>query len=114
MTAAVESIERAVAHRLKELRQLTGLSQTGVAERMFSKGHPWHTTTVYKVETGRRLVRVGELADLAAVLGVTPAALLSDEDYGDAAAVRGAMEHALREQIAAEILSGARNSGDAA
>lgn len=101
-----EAIEQAVARKLKELRQLAGLPQVKIAERMFSRGQPWHQQTVYKVEAGQRPVRVGELADLAAIFGVTPATLLSDDDYGDAAAEREVMEHALREQIAAEILSG--------
>ena len=105
-----EAIEQAVARKVTELRRLAGLSQARVGERMAAMGHPWHQSTFYKIETGRRPVRVGELADLAAVFGVTPATLLSDDDYGDAAAVRGAMEHALREQIAAEILSGGRSA----
>ena len=113
MTAA-DAVEQAVARRLKVLRQLAGLSQTGLAERMFSRGQQWHQSTVWKIEDSRRNVRVGELADLADILGVTPAALLSDVDYGDAVAARGTAERAVREQIAAEILSGARKAGDAA
>lgn len=109
-----EAIEHAVSRKFKELRQLAGLSQTGVAERMFSKGQPWHQSTVYKIETGRRPIRVGELADLAAVLGVTQWVLLSDDHYREASAVREAMERVLREQIAAEIVSGAHEEAGAA
>ena len=108
LASRAEVIEQAVARKLRELRQIAGLSQAKVAERMFGKGQPWHQQTAWKVEAGQRAVRVGELADLAAILGVTAATLLSDDDYGDAAAARGTMEHALREQIAAEILSGVR------
>ena len=107
-----EAIEQAVARNLKEMRQAAGLSQARIAELMFSKGQPWHQQTVYKIEAGLRAVRAGEVADLAAVLGVTLTALLSG-DCGDAAAGRGAMERALREQIAAEILSGSPAAGAA-
>ena len=113
MTAA-DAIERAVAGKLKALRDLAALSQPQLAERMLRKGHPWHQSTVWKIEHGTRHVRVGELADLAAILGVTPAALLSGDDHQEAMGARDAMDRALREQMAAEILSGARNAGDAA
>lgn len=113
MTAA-DAIEQAMAGRLKGLRNLASLSQPELAERMTAKGHPWHQSTVWKIEQGKRQVRVGELEDLAAILGVTPAALLSDDSYREAVAVRDVMERAVREQVAAEILSGARNTGDAA
>ena len=111
---ATDDIEQAVAGRLRALRQLAGLSQAELAARMSSRGHPWYQNTAYKIEGGLRNFRVGELADLAAILGVTPAALLSGDDYQEAAAVRDVMERALREQIAAGILSGARHTGDAA
>jgi len=110
MTTA-DAIEQAVAGRLKVLRQRARLSRVDLAERMSGKGHPWHETTAYKIESGRRNVRVGELADLAAILGVTPAVLLSDDDHEEAVAVRDVIERALRQQMAAEILSGNRDSG---
>lgn len=113
MTAA-DAIEQAIAEKLKALRNLAGLSQPDLAERMTGKGHSWHQSTVWKVEHGTRHVRLGELADLAAILGVTPAALLSDDDHREAVAARDVMERALREQVAAEILSGTRETGDAA
>jgi transcriptional regulator with XRE-family HTH domain len=112
MTAA-DAIEQAVARRLKVLRRLAGLSQTALAERMFSRGQQWHQATVWKIEDGRRKVRTGELADLADILGVKPDALLSDDDYGEAVAARGTAERAVREQIAAEILSGTPKAGAA-
>lgn len=113
MTAA-DAIEQAMARRLKALRQAAGLSQVELAERMSGRGQPWRQSTVWKIECGRRNVRVGELADLAAILGVTPAALLSDQDCADAVTARDVMERALREQVAAEILSSTRGTGDAA
>jgi hypothetical protein len=44
-------------------------------------GHPWHQTTVVKTEAAGRPLRVNEVMDLAAVLGVTVWELMGPPQY---------------------------------
>jgi len=111
MDAAVA--ERIVADRLRELRTGARWSQSDVASRMNERGWPWHQQTVGRVERGQQALRIGELADLAALFGVSPCGLLAAEDH-DPAAERRAVERAIREQIAAEITASSRPGLEAA
>lgn len=95
--------EQAVGQRFKELRVAIGLSQTDAATHMAQHGWPWYQSTVWRIESGAQALRVGELVDLAAVLGVPPGRLLEDAPLADLADERKRMERAIREQIAAEI-----------
>lgn len=108
------NVEMAVGKRLRELRQISGWSQGDVAAKMAARGCTWTQATVWKIETGLRALRVGELPDAAAVFGVSPMTLLSGEEFRDTAEERNAMERTVREQIAAEILAGIQESGTAA
>ena len=54
-------VEQAVRERLKELRQRSNRSQGDIAREMAERGWPWHQATVYKVESGSRPLRLGEL-----------------------------------------------------
>jgi transcriptional regulator with XRE-family HTH domain len=67
--------DRRLASNVRDLRERQGLSQAGLARRMSERGHPWHQSTVGRVESGIQLVRFGEASDLAAVLGTTMARL---------------------------------------
>ena len=101
-----------LAARIRELRQARHMSQASLAGAMMRLGFPWHQSTVYRIEFGHQAVRADELAGIAAIFGLPAGDLYTG---GEGAADRAALlERALREQIAAEILSGTRNTGDAA
>ena len=56
---------------MRSLREACGMSQVKLAEEMAARGWPWHQQTVTRVETGRRMVRWGEVLAAADILGVT-------------------------------------------
>lgn len=71
--------------RLAEMRTEKGFSQQQLADRMKTLGERyanWRQSTVYKIEHGKRPLRVNEVFDIAAVLGVTPRFFLLDELAG--------------------------------
>lgn len=111
MTAGPDDAEAAVARRLRELRRISGRSQGDIAARMAARGWPWTQGTVSKIETGARVLRLAELADAAAVLGVPPMTLLSAGEFEETARERSAIEREVREQIASEILAGRCETG---
>lgn len=63
--------DRHLPDNLRRYRELKGMSQAGLAREMSERGWPWHQPTVYKIETGKQGVTLGEAADLAAILGVS-------------------------------------------
>ncbi|MFF0704991.1 helix-turn-helix domain-containing protein [Streptomyces tendae] len=67
---------RHVAETIRDLRVRAGLTTTEVARRLTEAGRPTHKSTVSRIESGTRAISVDDLAALAAVLGVRPAALL--------------------------------------
>jgi transcriptional regulator with XRE-family HTH domain len=82
--------EDQVGQQVQRLRIELGLSQHQLAERMkpispqYAK---WRQSTIYKIEHGDKPLRVNELFDLAAALGVGPEVLLAfnvDSDVLDA------------------------------
>lgn len=73
--------EQQAGTRIKSRRVEIGLSQDAVAEEMRRLGHPWHQTTVVKTEAAGRPLRVNEVMDLAAVLGVTVWELMGPPQY---------------------------------
>jgi transcriptional regulator with XRE-family HTH domain len=73
--------EQQAGARIKDRRVELGLSQEAVAEEMRRLGHPWHQTTVVKTEAAGRPLRVNEVTDLAAVLGVSVWELMGPQVY---------------------------------
>ena len=73
--------EQQIGKRIAELRGKLGWSQAKLAEHM--KAHPggryanWRQGMIDKTERGLRPLRVNEIADIAAVLGVGPDLLLA-------------------------------------
>ena len=62
---------------LRLLRQAHGWSQREVAEKMHGHGYPtWQQSTIGKLESGERPLRVNELAALGAVFGLPAAQLI--------------------------------------
>jgi transcriptional regulator with XRE-family HTH domain len=73
---------RAVAQRVREVRERRRMTAARLAEEMTRVGVPWDRGTVAKLETGRREnVSVVELLALAAVLDVAPVHLLVPPDH---------------------------------
>ena len=68
-----------LARNLKKYRQMLGLSQAALAEKINSS-----TTFIGNIEIGKRFPSSKNLDLLAKVLGVKPAALLADEDEQEA------------------------------
>ncbi len=66
-----------IAANLRKARELAGLSQDHVASGMRERGHAYHRTTVYKIESSVRKVPAVELPALADVLDTTIDELLA-------------------------------------
>lgn len=63
-----EGIDQVFGANLREARTWRGLTQEGVARMMQQRGFDFHQATVYKIESGKRSVSVGESFALAEVL----------------------------------------------
>ena len=81
--------------RLAHARQAAGLTLQELAERV-----GWHVSTLHNYESGRRPLKIAQLAQLAAALNRSPAALLaaSDEAIPIIEQIDGSTER--REQVA--------------
>lgn len=65
-------------HRLREVRQVTGVTQQQLADRMTAVGHKMHRSAIAKIEVGDRPVSIGEAVQLAGQLGTTLMDLVTD------------------------------------
>jgi transcriptional regulator with XRE-family HTH domain len=68
--------EEIAGRQLALLREERGWSQSEVARRMEASGYNWHQTTVGRIESGKRPLRLNELVHLAAMFGVSPIRLI--------------------------------------
>jgi transcriptional regulator with XRE-family HTH domain len=68
--------EEIAGRRLALFRQERGWSQSEVARRMEAYGYNWHQTTVGRVESGKRPLRLNEAVHVAAMFGVSPIQLI--------------------------------------
>ncbi|MGJ9371808.1 helix-turn-helix transcriptional regulator [Nesterenkonia sp. CF4.4] len=59
------------------VRELRGISQTGLAKLLKAEGLPFHQQTVQRIEDGKRPIRLNEAFVMARVLGVDIFQLLS-------------------------------------
>lgn len=71
------SADALFARRLKEVRSIAGLTQQQLADRVTAAGHKLFRSQVGKIESGDRLVTLGEADALADALGVELADLIS-------------------------------------
>lgn len=83
-----------IGARVRMVRQARKLTQQQVADRITGAGHMMDNSAVSRTESGGRPLLARELIALAAVLGVTPAALL-----GGSAAAPDELTAALRERV---------------
>ncbi len=73
----VRDLEAQVGARIKQLRTARGMSQTVLGEALGAYGtDPMAQPLVFRVEQGRRPLRLNEVAAFAAALGVTLTDLL--------------------------------------
>ena len=107
---AAGAVNDFLSMKIRELRQARRISQASLAGSMTQRGFAWHQSTVARIEAGRQPLRADELAAIGWILGVPAGDLLPGAGE---LADRAGLERSLREQIAAEILSGARKAGAA-
>lgn len=65
------SADETFGANLRTLRERNEMSQPELARRMVERGWPWHQSTVYRTESGRQPLKLGEAVDLAQILGVS-------------------------------------------
>ncbi len=63
-----ETPDERFAESFRKRREMLGLSQSEVAEKMTERGFACHQQTIAKVERGARSVRIGEAQALAAIV----------------------------------------------
>jgi transcriptional regulator with XRE-family HTH domain len=98
------TLEELAGRELRRLRTAAGWSQEEVARRMDAYGYRAHQTTIAKIESADRPLRLNELADLCDLFGVTPAGLLKmapDTSAADNARLRGKLAR-IREVLDAD------------
>jgi transcriptional regulator with XRE-family HTH domain len=66
-----EQSERRFAANLRTFREDKGVSQVKLAHEMTARGWPWRQQTVTRVESGQRMVRLGEALAIAEILGTS-------------------------------------------
>jgi transcriptional regulator with XRE-family HTH domain len=66
-----ELSERRFAENLRQAREDKGISQVKLAQEMAVRGWPWRQQTVTRVESGQRMVRLGEALAVAEILGTS-------------------------------------------
>lgn len=98
-----------IGRRVRELRESARMSQGSLATAMTRLGHPWHQSTVSRIEHGTQPLAASELPGLAGIFSVSPVQLLG-LDVRLTAEERRKLEYDLREQIAAEIAGQAREA----
>lgn len=82
--APPEESERRFAVNLRMLREREGVSQVKLAQEMAGRGWPWRQQTVTRVESGQRMVRLGEALAIAGILRVSLDQLTAGSAESDA------------------------------
>lgn len=95
---AEHSRDEAIGANLARLRE--PMSQQTLADAMRGRGHKWSQTTVWKVETGARPLRLAEAYDVSLVLRCDLLELVTDTRPGDPSAELQALSKMARESLA--------------
>jgi transcriptional regulator with XRE-family HTH domain len=69
-TGEFSRVDRNVATNLREWREAQGLSQGELAQRMSERGFGFSQATIWKIEQGKRPVKVSEAVALAEAVGL--------------------------------------------
>lgn len=105
-------LERRFGGVVRELREARGLSQAELARELGALGFEYHQTTIGKLESGARPLRIGELYAMAAVFGVSATDLL-DAAAGKDGQGEFRTASALRDREAKAFRDAARQYGGA-
>lgn len=93
--------DEAFADLFKAQRAQSGLSQEDVAKAMTGQGYDFHQQTIYKIESGKRRVSVGEAIALAAAIKVHVNTLMwqpaEEESFSLAEELRDEVAHLVDE-----------------
>lgn len=104
------STEKTFALKLRARREAAGLTQQQLAGQVNAAGYRMYQSTIAKIETGSRAIRLNDAVALAAALDLPLTDLLDDGDASHravtAARILRAAERQLREKIAAQVLRG--------
>lgn len=76
---ATPALDDFIGASVKRWRLLSGLTQEAVTAEMVKRGFEFHQSTLYKIESGKRRVLIGEAVALAEVLGVPLESLISPD-----------------------------------
>lgn len=95
ITATSDSVFGA---RLRQAREASKLTQDSLAESMQNRGFDFTQATIYKIESGKRKVSVGEALALAAIVNSDISALTAAADQ-DLAVKRQNMRFVARELV---------------
>lgn len=96
--------EKEIGERVRAIREGQGIPQQHLAMTMtVLKGHRWHQTTVGKVESGERPIKLSEAVAVAEILGVPLVSLVGEvaPDADRGAAIRELLN--VQRQIGARI-----------
>lgn len=74
---AAAHYERQFGRVIRQMREARGWSQAELAARLASIGFEYHQTTIGKLESGARALRIGELFAMSSVFEVQAADLLA-------------------------------------
>lgn len=72
-------IDRNVAANLRHFREQAGLSQDELAQRMTERGFGFTQATIWKIESGQRVVKISEVVALGDALGLLTWTYLTSE-----------------------------------
>jgi len=100
--------EDVAGRQLRMLRQGRGWTQQEVANRMRKLGYSWQQSTIGKIEAAQRPLRLNELADLAATLGVSVTHFLRPNPAADESTDLEAVEREIRDLLKARVDAAAR------
>ena len=100
--------EDVAGRQLRVLRQGRGWTQQEVANRMRKLGYSWQQSTIGKIEAAQRPLRLNELADLAATLGVPVTHFLRPNPAADEGIDLEAVEREIRDLLRARVDAAAR------
>lgn len=84
----MQSVDEAIASHVLSARERAGMSQAELAREMANRGHDFRQQTIYKVETGKRRVTIGEAVDLAASLGIDLDRLIAGDSFAISGEIR--------------------------
>jgi transcriptional regulator with XRE-family HTH domain len=95
--------EDVAGRQLRMLRLGRGWTQQEVANRMRKLGYSWQQSTIGKIETAQRPLRLNELSDLAATLGVPVTHFLRPNPAANEGTDLDAVEREIRELLKARM-----------